>query len=101
MTRFDFRMFFFQLLFDAFQVGRYDAKSYDSCPDGFMQIMELGRPFTGGSWCGASSGHAVYFSETSTITATVKLFHSPQNTNFQFKLRYRFVSDDEVRKNVN
>lgn len=64
-----------------------------------MQIMELGRPFTGGSWCGFSSGLAVYYSETSTITATVKYFQ--ENTSFQFKLRYRFLKDDEVKpKNI-
>ncbi|KAL0271271.1 UNVERIFIED_CONTAM: hypothetical protein PYX00_008412 [Menopon gallinae] len=84
---------FIQLLFDSFHIGRYEPLKFDGCPDGYMQIMELGRPFTGGSWCGSSSGRALYYSETSTITATVKLFYSPQSTNFQFKLRYRFVSD--------
>lgn len=88
--------YYFQLLFDSFHIGRYEPLKSDSCPDGYMQIMELGRPFTGGSWCGSSSGRALYYSETSTITATVKLFYSPQSTNFQFKMRYRFVSDIQV-----
>ncbi|CAG9812922.1 unnamed protein product [Phaedon cochleariae] len=60
-----------------------------------MQLSELGRPFTGGSWCGSSSGPAAYYSETSTVTVTVKLFGSPQ-IPFAFKLRYRFVSKREA-----
>lgn len=39
----------------------------------FKQLSELGRPFTGGSWCGKASGHQLYFSETSTVTASVKV----------------------------
>jgi hypothetical protein len=38
-----------------------------------FQLSELGRPFTGGSWCGTASGHQLYFSETSTVTASVKV----------------------------
>lgn len=37
------------------------------------QVSELGRPFTGGSWCGTASGVQQYFSETSTVTASVKV----------------------------
>lgn len=39
----------------------------------FLQLSELGRPFTGGSWCGTASGVQQYFSETSTVTASVKV----------------------------
>lgn len=60
-----------------------------------MQLSELGRPFTGGSWCGTSSGPAAYYSETSTVTVTVKLFGSPQ-IPFAFRLRYRFVSKGDA-----
>jgi len=38
-----------------------------------LQLSELGRPFTGGSWCGTASGPQQYFSETSTVTASVKV----------------------------
>lgn len=44
------------------------------------QLSELGRPFTGGSWCGAATGPQQYFSETSTVTASVKVslrLHTP------------------------
>lgn len=87
----------FQLLFDSFQVGRLDNRSLDGCPDGNMEIMELGRPFTGGKWCGASNGLTVYYSETSTITVTIRLHHLLAIDSFLFKIRYRFVSDEEVR----
>ncbi|KAJ8948652.1 hypothetical protein NQ318_022720 [Aromia moschata] len=83
------------LIFDEFKVGRYEASALDGCPDGYMQLSELGRPFTGGSWCGSSSGPAAYYSETSTVTVTVKLFGSPQ-IPFAFRLRYRFVSRREA-----
>lgn len=79
-----------QIIFDKFTVGRFDeglidpdADSSDAgltsggdlpgCPEGFMQLSELGRPFTGGSWCGKASGHQLYFSETATVTASVKV----------------------------
>ena len=66
-----------------------------------MQLSELGKPFTGGSWCGSSSGYAVYYSETSTITVTIKLFKSlisiHSTVPFEFKLRYKFVSQPEAR----
>jgi hypothetical protein len=38
-----------------------------------LQLSELGRPFTGGKWCGTASGAQQYFSETSTVTASVKV----------------------------
>lgn len=76
-------------------MGRYETSALDGCPEGYMQLSELGRPFTGGSWCGSSSGPAAYYSETSTVTVTVKLFGSPQ-LPFQFKLRFRFVSRREA-----
>ncbi|KAF5293767.1 hypothetical protein FQA39_LY03252 [Lamprigera yunnana] len=84
-----------QLIFDEFKVGRYESQALDGCPDGYMQLSELGRPFTGGSWCGSSSGPAAYYSETSTVTVSVKLFASPQQP-FQFSLRFRFVSRREA-----
>lgn len=84
-----------QLMFDEFKVGRYEAAALDGCPDGYMQLSELGRPFTGGSWCGISSGPAAYYSETSTVTVSIKLFSNPQ-LPFQFRLRYRFVSRREA-----
>ncbi|XP_066996199.1 uncharacterized protein [Anabrus simplex] len=86
------------LIFDSFNVGRYEPAALDGCPDGFMQLSELGRPFTGGSWCGSSSGYAVYYSETSTVTASIKLFPSPlhADTPFEFQLRYKFVGRDEA-----
>ncbi|XP_044736901.1 uncharacterized protein LOC123298870 [Chrysoperla carnea] len=85
-----------QLIFDAFNVGRYEPSALDGCPDGYMQLSELGRPFTGGSWCGSSTGYAVYYSETSTITVSVKLFHAHGTTPFEFRLRYKFVSQLEA-----
>ncbi|XP_058065903.1 uncharacterized protein LOC131215530 [Anopheles bellator] len=104
-----------QIIFDKFTVGRFDEGLIDpdmdssdasltmggdlpGCPEGFMQLSELGRPFTGGSWCGKASGHQLYFSETSTVTASVKVFHAPMQagTPFEFRIRYKFISQSEA-----
>ncbi|XP_023245630.1 uncharacterized protein LOC106640896 [Copidosoma floridanum] len=88
-----------QLLWDAFSIGRLDAEAEDvtaSCPEGSMQLAELGRPFTGGSWCGPGEGRATYYSETSTVTASIRLFSAPPSVPFEFRLRYRFVSRPEA-----
>ncbi|RZF39533.1 hypothetical protein LSTR_LSTR001054 [Laodelphax striatellus] len=74
-----------QLIFDAFHIGRFEPSALDGCPDGHMQLSELGRPFTGGSWCGLAKGFAVYYSETSTVTITLRVYHSA--APFDFKLR--------------
>lgn len=85
-----------------------------------LQLSELGRPFTGGSWCGAATGPQLYYSETSTVTASVKVwilfcnlkkiklsknlfshlqvFHAPMQaaTPFEFKIRYKFISQSDA-----
>ncbi|KAG8274081.1 hypothetical protein J6590_008211 [Homalodisca vitripennis] len=66
----------------------------DGCPDGHMQLSELGRPFTGGSWCGAAAGHAVYYSETATVTLTLRVYHAA--SPFEFQLRYKVLGGDEA-----
>ena len=114
-----------QLLWDAFSIGRLDPEAEDisvACPEGnsypsfsfsfvpspfqlsitlfagpgSMQLAELGRPFTGGSWCGPGEGRATYYSETSTVTASIRLFSAPPSVPFEFRLRYRFVSRAEA-----
>ncbi|KAL6424082.1 hypothetical protein ACFW04_009759 [Cataglyphis niger] len=88
-----------QLLWDAFSVGRVDANAdnyFTSCPEGSLQLAELGRHFTGGSWCGVGEGRASYYSETSTVTASIRLFHAPSTVPFEFRLRFRFVSRNEA-----
>ncbi|KAL4706584.1 hypothetical protein ACJJTC_005642 [Scirpophaga incertulas] len=81
-----------QLAFDEFRVGRYEPAALDGCPDGYMQLSELGRPFTGGSWCGEAAGTALYYSETATVTVSVKLFRIRLGEPFGFQLRYKFIS---------
>lgn len=84
-----------QLIFDSFNVGRFDGTGgQDGCPDGHMQILEIGKPFTGGSWCGAAAGHAVYYSETATVTVTLRVYHSA--APFEFQLRYKMLGAEEA-----
>lgn len=85
-------------MFDSFKIGRFESTFPDSCPFGFMQISELGRPYTGGSWCGAASSYAVYYTETSTVTITVRLHHFGvhNTTPFEFALRYKFLRNEEA-----
>lgn len=37
-----------------------------------------------------------HYSETSTVTASIRLFHAPAAVPFEFRLRYRFVSRSEA-----
>lgn len=85
-----------QLAFDEFGVGRYEPGALDGCPDGYMQLSELGRPFTGGSWCGRANGTALYYSETNTVTVSVKLFRVRLGEAFSFKLRYKFLAQRDA-----
>ncbi|XP_028025677.1 uncharacterized protein LOC114239595 [Bombyx mandarina] len=85
-----------QLAFDEFRVGRYEPAALDGCPDGYMQVSELGRPFTGGSWCGEADGAALYYSETATVTVSVKLFRVRLGEAFGFRLRYKFLAQREA-----
>lgn len=85
-----------QLAFDEFRVGRYERGALDGCPDGYMQLSELGRPFTGGSWCGAAEGVALYYSETATVTVSVKLFRTRLGEPFGFRLRYKFLAQRDA-----
>ncbi|XP_034948578.1 uncharacterized protein [Chelonus insularis] len=92
-----------QLLWDAFSIGRLETVNgdtnepfYSSCPEGSLQLAELGKPFTGGSWCGTGEGRASYYSETSTVTASIRLFHAPSDVPFEFRLRYRFIGRNDA-----
>ncbi|XP_015171344.1 PREDICTED: uncharacterized protein LOC107063773 [Polistes dominula] len=88
-----------QLLWDAFSIGRLEPNAEHltaSCPEGSLQLAELGRHFTGGFWCGSGESRATYYSETSTVTASIRLFHSPPSVPFEFRLRYRFVSKNDA-----
>lgn len=85
-----------QLAFEEFRVGRFEAGALDGCPDGFMQLSELGRPFTGGSWCGQADGAALYYSETATVTVSVKLFRARLGEPFGFRLRYKFLAQRDA-----
>lgn len=80
-----------QLAFDEFAVGRYEAGAGDGCPDGHMQLAELGRPFAGGAWCGAAAGYAAYFSETPTVTVSLRLVRDRPGAEFHFRMRYKFL----------
>lgn len=94
----------FQLTFDEFRVGTLHA---GQCIGGEMQILELGRPYVGGSWCGGGGGGgsgtppAVYYSEAGTVTLTLRVPHGPNRYSvgmeppppppFAFAIRYRFL----------
>ncbi|CAK1544800.1 unnamed protein product [Leptosia nina] len=81
-----------QLAFDEFRVGRYEAGALDGCPDGYMQVAELGRPFTGGSWCGVADGVALYYSETATVTVSLRLARLRLGEPFALRLRYKVLA---------
>ncbi|XP_014287484.1 uncharacterized protein [Halyomorpha halys] len=78
-----------QLVLDKFAVGRLDG----DCQDGYMSVTELGRPFSEGGWCGEAAEPVLYYSESTTLTITLRvLHHSP----FKFALRYKFLRSPEA-----
>jgi len=91
-----------QLTFDEMSIGRVlPARGEAGCPDGHLQLAELGRPQPGGPWCGAGGGSdAVYYSEASTVTLSLRLFGDPPPPTkpppFRFRVRYKFVSRNDA-----
>lgn len=90
------KFFFFQLIFEEFRLGTlYLAE----CVGGEMQILELGRPYVGGSWCGYGptdgNAPAVYYSEAGTVTLTLRIPYSGPYTTlpFAFGLRFKFLDN--------
>lgn len=69
------------------------------CVGGEMQILELGRPYVGGSWCGFGptdgTAPAVYYSEAGTVTLTLRIPYSGLYTTlpFAFVLRFKFLDN--------
>lgn len=59
-----------------------------------------------GKWCGNAYGYNVYYSESSSINITLKLFKfaqqpqlslTPNNNNFSFRLIYKFLKRTDAK----
>lgn len=59
-----------------------------------------------GKWCGSAWGYNVYYSESSSINITLKLFKfaqqpqlslTPNNNNFSFRLTYKFLKRTDAK----
>ncbi|XP_046475908.1 uncharacterized protein [Neodiprion pinetum] len=91
-----------QLTFDSFTLGRFVSFTAEGCPDGSLQIAEAQRPDVGGLWCGTSWGPAIYYSETSSVSLTLRLLRLSNDQtgyNFDFRMEYKMIrkSDAVVR----
>lgn len=96
-----------QLLWDAFSVGRVDANAdnyFTSCPEGSLQLAELGRHFTGGSWCGVGEGRASYYRcvccwslLTFNMFSSVNVFECNKNYVFEYANRLFTPISDSFR----
>lgn len=91
-----------QLTFDSFTLGKFVSFTAEGCPDGSLQISEAQRPDVGGLWCGTSWGPAIYYSETQTVSITLKLLRLSKDQtgfNFDFRMAYKMIrkSDAVVR----
>lgn len=78
-------------------MGRFVSFTTDGCPDGSLQIAETDRPRVGGSWCGTSWGSAIYYSETRTLTLTLRLLKLSRDQtgyNFDFRMGYKMLPKD-------
>lgn len=85
-----------QLIFEDFRMG---TLYLGECIGGEMQILEINRPYVGGSWCGfgpsEGSAPAVYYSEAGTVTLTLRVPYSGLYTTlpFTFDLRFKFLDN--------
>lgn len=91
-----------QLTFDSFTLGKFVSFTAEGCPDGSLQISEVKRPDAGGLWCGTSWGPAIYYSETPSVSITLRLFRLSKDQmgfNFDFRMAYKTIrrSDAVVR----
>ncbi|XP_043269462.1 uncharacterized protein [Venturia canescens] len=91
-----------QLTFDSFTLGKFVSFTAEGCPDGSLQISEVQRPDVGGLWCGTSWGPAIYYSETPSVTISLRLLRLSQDQtgfNFDFRMAYKMIrkSDAVVR----
>ncbi|XP_023290102.1 uncharacterized protein LOC105700757 [Orussus abietinus] len=91
-----------QLTFDSFTLGKFVSFTTAGCPDGSLQISEAQRPDVGGLWCGTSWGPSMYYSETSSVSITLRLLRLSRDQtgyNFDFRMAYKMIrrSDAVVR----
>ncbi|XP_069694968.1 uncharacterized protein [Periplaneta americana] len=86
-----------QLTFDSFTLGRFVSFTADGCPDGSLQISEADRPIVGGSWCGTSWGAALYYSETHSVSLSLRLTRLARDQtgyNFDYRMGYKMLPRD-------
>ncbi|CAL4068032.1 unnamed protein product [Meganyctiphanes norvegica] len=88
-----------QISFRDLQLGVFRSHHVCGCPQGTLDIMEPQRPHIGGSWCGGTSGNNVYFSETTSVTVTIKVPKPEHNSigekKFRTRLLYKFLNAAE------
>lgn len=96
-----------------FSIGTASAASngmYNDESDGAENTDSNGnvksRRGGGGKWCGSAWGYNVYYSESSSINVTLKLFKfvqqqqlgsSANNNNFSFRLTYKFLKRTDAK----
>ncbi|GFG32351.1 hypothetical protein Cfor_10995 [Coptotermes formosanus] len=85
------------MTFDSFTLGRFLSFTADGCPDGSLQISEADRPVVGGSWCGTLWGAALYYSETRTVSLSLRLMRLARDQtgyNFDYRMGYKMLRRD-------
>ncbi|XP_042221475.1 uncharacterized protein LOC121865974 [Homarus americanus] len=80
-----------QLVFRDLVLGSFRSHHVCGCPQGKMSVNEAHRPHIGGFWCGGSSDHNVYYSETSTVSVTLEVPAPEQDTIGEKKVRLRLM----------
>lgn len=84
----------FQLTFESFTLGKFVSFTAEGCPDGSLQISEAHRPDVGGLWCGTSWSTEIYYSETPSVSITLRLFRLNKDQtgfNFDFRMAYKMI----------
>ncbi|PSN38542.1 hypothetical protein C0J52_22225 [Blattella germanica] len=81
-------------IYRRFTLGRFVSFTADGCPDGSLQISEADRPVVGGSWCGTSWGAALYYSETRSVSLSLRLTRLARDQtgyNFDYRMGYKML----------
>ena len=53
-----------------------------------MQISERDRPYSDGYWCGDGEGFNIYYSETGSVTITLKQFIPMEYIHFEVRIAW-------------
>lgn len=84
-----------QLVFRDMDLGTFRSHHVCGCPQGELSVDEEKKPHVPGFWCGGTNNHNAYYSETGSVTVTIKVPEPEEEylpvKPFKAKLHYKFL----------